>query len=133
MKIQTGSLAAYAFVMLIGVVVLVGIFHAVPVIPMNAAGFPILSLITWLPLVGCLVIMLVRGDEATVASNARWTALWTTLLVLALSLVLWVQFDQARAGLPVQRERRLAAGLSRSATRWASTASRCCSFCCRPC
>src|ERR1700710_2931340 len=64
----------------------------------NAAGFPILSLVTWLPLVGCLVIMLVRGDEQTVASNARWTALWTSLLVLILSLVLWVKFDQSDAG-----------------------------------
>ena len=64
----------------------------------NAAGFPILSLITWLPLVGCLVIMMVRGDEATVASNARWTALWTSLLVLVLSLVLWVKFDPSEAG-----------------------------------
>ncbi|WP_428483361.1 NADH-quinone oxidoreductase subunit M [Rhodopila sp.] len=64
----------------------------------NAAGFPILSLITWLPLAGCLVIMMVRGDEATVASNARWTALWTSLLVLVLSLVLWVRFDPAEPG-----------------------------------
>ncbi len=64
----------------------------------NAAGFPILSLITWLPLVGCLVIMMVRGDEETVASNARWTALWTSLLVLVLSFVLWVRFDQSEPG-----------------------------------
>ena len=64
----------------------------------NAAGFPVLSLITWLPLVGCAVIMLVRGDEQTVASNARWTALWTSLLVLVLSLVLWVKFDQSDPG-----------------------------------
>jgi NADH-quinone oxidoreductase subunit M len=64
----------------------------------NAAGFPILSLITWLPLVGCLIIMLVRGDEQTVASNARWTALWTSLLVMVLSLVLWVKFDQSDGG-----------------------------------
>ncbi len=64
----------------------------------NAAGFPILSLITWLPMVGCLVIMMVRGDEATVASNARWTALWTSLLVLVLSFVLWVRFDQSEPG-----------------------------------
>jgi len=64
----------------------------------NAAGFPILSLITWLPLVGCLVIMLVRGDEETVAANARWTALWTSLLVFVLSLVLWVSFDTSEAG-----------------------------------
>src|SRR5271166_5046393 len=65
---------------------------------MNAAGFPLLSLITWLPLVGCAVIMFVRGDEATVASNARWTALWTSLIVLVLSVVLWVKFDQGEAG-----------------------------------
>jgi NADH-quinone oxidoreductase subunit M len=65
---------------------------------MNAAGFPILSLVTFLPLVGCGVILSVRGDEATVASNARWTALWTSLIVLALSLVLWLRFDHAEAG-----------------------------------
>src|ERR1700749_807364 len=64
----------------------------------NAAGFPILSLITWLPMVGAIVIMAVRGDEETVASNARWTALWTSLLVLALSLVLWVKFDPRQPG-----------------------------------
>ena len=65
---------------------------------MNAAGFPVLSLITWLPILGCIVIMMVRGDEETVASNARYTALWTSLIVLALSLVLWVRFDPREAG-----------------------------------
>jgi len=65
---------------------------------MNAAGFPVLSLITWLPLVGCVVILSVRGDEATVASNARWAALWTSLIVLALSLILWVRFDPTEPG-----------------------------------
>ena len=65
---------------------------------MNAAGFPLLSLITWLPLVGGLVILAVRGDEETVASNARWTALWTSLIVFVLSVVLWVRFDPAEPG-----------------------------------
>ncbi len=65
---------------------------------MNAAGFPVLSLITWLPILGCIVIMAVRGDEETVASNARYTALWTSLIVLAVSLVLWVKFDPREAG-----------------------------------
>jgi NADH-quinone oxidoreductase subunit M len=64
---------------------------------MNAAGFPLLSLLTWLPLVGCAIILTVRGDEATVAANARWTALWTSLVVLVLSLVLWVSFDPSDA------------------------------------
>jgi NADH-quinone oxidoreductase subunit M len=65
---------------------------------MNAVGFPILSLVTWLPIVGVLTIMLVRGDDETVASNARWTALWTSLIVFALSLILWVRFDTSESG-----------------------------------
>ncbi len=65
---------------------------------MNAAGFPLLSLLTWLPLVGAGIIMFVRGDEATVASNARYTALWTSLVVFVASLLLWVDFDRAESG-----------------------------------
>jgi NADH-quinone oxidoreductase subunit M len=65
---------------------------------MNAAGFPLLSLVTWLPLVGGAVILSIRGDEATVASNARWTALWTSLIVFVLSLVLWARFDPTDPG-----------------------------------
>ncbi len=64
---------------------------------MNAAGFPLLSLLTFLPLVGALIILSVRGDDAVVASNARWTALWTSLITFALSLILWVQFDKSTA------------------------------------
>ncbi len=61
-------------------------------------GFPLLSLITWLPMVGAAIILSIRGDEKTVASNARWTALWTTLIVLIVSLVIWVKFDRTSAG-----------------------------------
>ena len=57
-------------------------------------GFPLLSLITFLPLLGALIIMMVRGDEQVVASNARWTALWTSLITFGLSLILWAQFDK---------------------------------------
>ena len=64
---------------------------------MNAAGFPILTAITWLPLVGCAVLMLIRGDDAVVARNARWTALWTSLVVFAISLTLWWDFDPAES------------------------------------
>jgi NADH-quinone oxidoreductase subunit M len=65
---------------------------------MNAAGFPILSLVTWLPLLGAAFIMTVRGDEQVVASNARWAALWTSLVVFLVSLVLWARFDVGEAG-----------------------------------
>ena len=64
----------------------------------NVMGFPLLSLITWLPMAGALVILSIRGDEKTIASNARWTALWTSLIVLVVSLVIWIKFDRAEAG-----------------------------------
>jgi NADH-quinone oxidoreductase subunit M len=64
----------------------------------NAAGFPILSLVTWLPLVGCAVLMSLRGDDAVVARSARWTALWTSLIVFVISLKLWWDFDPAQSG-----------------------------------
>jgi NADH-quinone oxidoreductase subunit M len=63
----------------------------------NAAGFPLLSLLTFLPMAGAVIIMLVRGDEKAVASNARWTALWTSGLVFLLSLILWFRFDRSSA------------------------------------
>ncbi len=64
----------------------------------NVAGFPLLTLLTFLPLVGGAVMMAIRGSEEAVASNARWTALWTSLIVFALSLVLWFKFDTSSAG-----------------------------------
>jgi NADH-quinone oxidoreductase subunit M len=62
---------------------------------MNEAGFPLLSLLTFLPIAGSVIIAMVRGPEAAVASNARWTALWTSLLVFLLSLILWFRFDRS--------------------------------------
>jgi NADH-quinone oxidoreductase subunit M len=64
---------------------------------MNAAGFPILSLITFLPLAGAFIILMVRGEDEVVARNARWTALWTSLITLAISLILWARFDASSA------------------------------------
>ena len=65
---------------------------------MNAAGFPLLSLVTFLPLAGAAILMSIRGEEAVVARNARWTALWASLLTFALSLILWVRFDAGDPG-----------------------------------
>ena len=69
---------------------------------MNAAGFPILSIVTWLPLVGALFILTVRGEDEVVARNARWAALWTSLIVFAISLVLWARFDVNEPGFQFQ-------------------------------
>ena len=59
------------------------------------ASWPILSVTTFLPLVGALFILVLRGDDETAKRNARWVALWTTLVTFAVSLVLAWRFDVA--------------------------------------
>jgi NADH-quinone oxidoreductase subunit M len=60
-------------------------------------GWPLLSLITFLPLVGAGFIFFIRGDEAVVARNARYVALWTALITFLLSLFLWFGFERGTA------------------------------------
>lgn len=59
--------------------------------------FPILSLITFLPLIGALLIMTLKGEEKYVNSNARSVALFTSLLTLVLSIYMYMQFDNSSA------------------------------------
>jgi NADH-quinone oxidoreductase subunit M len=68
----------------------------------NTAGFPILSLITFLPLAGVFILATLRGEEKDVAQNARWTALWTTLLTFFISIGLWTKFDPSVPGFQFQ-------------------------------
>jgi len=60
-------------------------------------SFPILTVITFLPLVGVAFILVQRGDEATVARVSRWAALWTSLATFLLSLLVWINFDPTSA------------------------------------
>ena len=59
------------------------------------AEIPLLSLITFLPLVGALFILTIRGDEETVIRNTRNVALWTSVITFLLSLIIWFQFDRS--------------------------------------
>ncbi len=61
-------------------------------------NWPILSTITFLPLLGALFILLIRGDDETVANNARSVALWTSIVTLILSLFMLAEFDGSLAG-----------------------------------
>ena len=59
--------------------------------------FPILSLLTFLPLVGAVFILTIRADEEVVNRNARHVALWTSLINFLLSLFIWIHFDTTTA------------------------------------
>ncbi|MGB0935468.1 MAG: NADH-quinone oxidoreductase subunit M [Alphaproteobacteria bacterium] len=56
-------------------------------------GIPILTLTTFLPLVGVLFILLIRGDGAAAVANARAVALITALATFALTIMLYMNFN----------------------------------------
>ncbi|MEH6720853.1 MAG: NADH-quinone oxidoreductase subunit M [Aurantimonas endophytica] len=60
--------------------------------------WPILSTVTFLPLVGALLILFIRDDNDLARRNIRAVALWTTAFTFILSLWIWVDFDPTVAG-----------------------------------
>ena len=65
------------------------------------AGFPLLSLVTFLPLLGALVIMLcVSGDDSRkgAVTAAQQIALWTSLATFAVSVGIFSLFNSADTG-----------------------------------
>jgi NADH-quinone oxidoreductase subunit M len=58
--------------------------------------WPILSVVTFLPLVGALlIILMIHGDDEVAQRNARWVALWATLVTFVISLLLLLGFNPA--------------------------------------
>ncbi|EKS40277.1 NADH-quinone oxidoreductase subunit M [Afipia clevelandensis] len=60
--------------------------------------WPILSVVTFLPVVGAILIYLSRGDDEAARRNSRWIALWTTIVTFAVSVILVLRFDPAQPG-----------------------------------
>jgi NADH-quinone oxidoreductase subunit M len=61
------------------------------------SDWPLLSLTTFLPLVGAAFILIIRGEAEVVARNARYVALWTSLTTFVLSLFIWFGFERGTA------------------------------------
>jgi NADH-quinone oxidoreductase subunit M len=62
------------------------------------SSWPILSLITFLPLVGVFFCLVVNGPKEAVDRNCRSAALLTSVVTFLISLLLWVRFDVTKAG-----------------------------------
>jgi NADH-quinone oxidoreductase subunit M len=60
-------------------------------------GFGILTGLLVLPLIGALIVLAMKDDEAG-HRNARWVAFWTTVVTFGLSLVALARFDSKQAG-----------------------------------
>ena len=60
--------------------------------------FPLLSILTFAPLVGVVAILTINHEDSEVVDiNARRTALWVSIGVFLLSLILWFTFDKSSA------------------------------------
>ena len=62
---------------------------------MNVSTIPILSIVTFLPLLGAVLIACLHRDAK---QNARWIALWTTLITFVVSIPIWTGFDTSTSG-----------------------------------
>ena len=58
----------------------------------------LLTVITFLPTLGALLLLFVGGRDEAGTNLSRWIALVVTLVTAALSLYLWYLFDPSNTG-----------------------------------
>jgi len=66
------------------------------------SNWPLLSITTFLPLVGVFFILLVRGEDEGAKENMRRVALITTVFTFIVSLFIWGGFDKGNPGFQFQ-------------------------------
>jgi NADH-quinone oxidoreductase subunit M len=60
--------------------------------------WPVLSVVTFLPLLGVLAILFAKGDDPAAVKYARYAALWTTVVTFLVSLLIPFNFVNADSG-----------------------------------
>ena len=75
-------------------------------------NWPLLSIVTFLPLLGALFVLSIRGEAAVVARNARNVALLTSVATFLVSLLVWVNFDSSSADFQMVDQARWLPGYS---------------------
>ncbi|MEM7302475.1 MAG: NADH-quinone oxidoreductase subunit M [Pseudomonadota bacterium] len=74
--------------------------------------WPILSIVTFLPLVGALIILLIWEDSEVARRNIRNVALLTTTTTFILSLFIWIGFDDSTSSFQMVEKREWMGGIS---------------------
>ena len=69
---------------------------------MDLSSAPLLSIVMFMPLVGAVIIGFLNPEAK---GNARWVALWTTVITFLISLIIWVKFDPTNAGFQFVEQR----------------------------
>ena len=58
-------------------------------------NFPILSSLIFIPLIGALFILVIKGPQKTIEKNSKYVAIFSSLTNFFLSLFLWFSFDNS--------------------------------------
>jgi NADH-quinone oxidoreductase subunit M len=75
--------------------------------------WPILSTVTFLPLVGVALLLLTRGDTSLGRRNILNVSLLTTVFTFVVSLFIWINFDNSNVGFQmVEKHAWLGTGIS---------------------
>src|SRR6185312_8650787 len=69
---------------------------------MDFSSAPLLSIVMFMPLVGAAIIGFLNPDAK---GNARWVALWATIVTFLISILIWVRFDPTNASFQFVEER----------------------------
>ena len=76
-------------------------------------GVPILSLVTFLPLAGALLILFIKDEGEAARRNIRSVTLFTTMFTFVVSLWIWAGFDTSTPGFQfVEKTEWLGSGIS---------------------
>ncbi len=67
-------------------------------------NWPLLTIVTFLPLVGVVFAALVKGDDDVAKSRIRTIALLTTIVDFLLSLLIWARFDPSNPGFQLEEK-----------------------------
>lgn len=67
--------------------------------------WPILSTVTFLPLVGVVLLLLMNGESEGGRKNVLWISLITTVFTFVISLFIWTGFDNANPGFQMIEKR----------------------------
>jgi NADH-quinone oxidoreductase subunit M len=71
----------------------------------------LLSLVTFLPAIGAVALLLLRGDDSAAQRNAKWIAFATTLITFVASVFILARFDPSNPGFQLVEEREWLLGL----------------------
>ena len=68
-------------------------------------NFPILSAIIFIPLIGAIFVFLSRGNLKNTEKNAKYVAIFSTLVNFLLAIFLWYSFDPSTAAFQFVEEK----------------------------